>query len=149
MVTLFIYLFIYFNINFSSKAAGDFGSCSGELETECLKCDSASHRDLVSATGKCRCNNGTYDDGENNTCADCHYSWLLISFILLIIYNFFSSHKDGDYDSCSGIDKTECKTCNEAKHRVLVGGLTGECKCNNGTYDNSVVETCVECHYSW
>ena len=71
----FIFLLILTLI--SSKAAGDFGSCSGELETECLKCDSASHRDLVSATGKCRCNNGTYDDGENNTCADCHYSWLL------------------------------------------------------------------------
>ena len=75
-------------------------------------------------TGKCRCNHGTYDNSVN-MCGNCHYSWLLINLFHLIIYNIFttfSSHKDGDYDSCSGILVTECVTCNEANNRVLVVG---------------------------
>ena len=30
--------------------------------------------------------NGTYDDGTNNTCVDCHYTWFILFIIKLIKY---------------------------------------------------------------
>ena len=72
-IILGFYLYIYKYFLSSSHKDGDFDSCFGSLETECKICDSATNRVLVE--GKCMCNNGTYDDGINNFCADCHFSW--------------------------------------------------------------------------
>ena len=49
--------------------------CTAENDSSTCITSCNGKREFVS--GECRCNNGTYDDGENNTCADCHYSWLL------------------------------------------------------------------------
>ena len=61
-----------------------------------MRCDSANYRILYGAN-ECKCNLGTYDDGEHTTCAECHYTW----FIFIILF-LFSSHKNGDLESCSG-----------------------------------------------
>ena len=76
---------------------------------------------------------------------------MLIAIILGISFYFkyFSSHKNGDYDSCSGSADTQCKICNSFDHRTLYGGPPGECRCNNGTYDDGVNTFCGVCHYTW
>ena len=49
--------------------------CTAENDSSTCIISCNGKREFVS--GECKCNNGTYDDGENNTCVECHYSWLL------------------------------------------------------------------------
>ena len=45
---------------------------------------------------------------------------ITLGFIFIFNKHFiFSSHKDGDYDSCFGSSETECKICNPLDHRTL------------------------------
>ena len=46
----------------------------------------------------------------------------------------FSSHKAGDYNSCSTEnDAATCLICDDTKKRVNV---SSKCKCNKGWYDD-------------
>ena len=65
---------------------------------------------------------------------------IILGFILDFKHLIYSSHKDGDYDSCKGILKTQCKICDALNHRTLLGESLGECRCNNGTYDDGNVD---------
>ena len=58
----------------------DYNSCNLELVREnCTSCDSAKHRILYNGVtpSECICDVGWFDDGSNELCLQCHYSWLL------------------------------------------------------------------------
>ena len=53
-------------------------SCIDAAGTECLACTSSDHRTFDSSTGKCPCDDGYYDDGNDNSfCPPCNNDWYL------------------------------------------------------------------------
>ena len=72
----------------SSHYVSDYNVCNLEDDrTSCLKCNSDYYRVLLSAApSECKCNYGRYDDGVNEFCKKCHYSWFKLIYIYLSIY---------------------------------------------------------------
>lgn len=72
---LVIFLLIYINLFIKKKKSDntDKNKCTAEDDnTACIESCSGG-RKLIN--GECKCNLGTYDDGVNNLCITCHYSW--------------------------------------------------------------------------
>lgn len=46
---------------------------NGNTENDCETCEPSYHRSISS--GKCICGDKFYDDGSNELCGTCHYSW--------------------------------------------------------------------------
>ena len=71
----------------SSNNANDRDACDTEdTRNRCTKCDSDKHRILLGVSpSECKCEYGWYDDGSNELCKKCHYSWLIKSLLYNII----------------------------------------------------------------
>ena len=64
-------------INKSSHKINEYNSCDSSNQFSCLKCDETKQRVLNGqAPSKCICNEGFYDNSNEN-CEQCNSYWLL------------------------------------------------------------------------
>eukprot|EP00828_Plagiopyla_frontata_P040220 TRINITY_DN538_c0_g1_i2.p1 TRINITY_DN538_c0_g1~~TRINITY_DN538_c0_g1_i2.p1 ORF type:complete len:1831 (+),score=273.59 TRINITY_DN538_c0_g1_i2:3-5495(+) len=71
------------------------------------------------------CSNPEPSDFGGNVNSNCHYTC--------------------QTGNCIGKNETECVTCNQSKHRLLVNN---KCVCMDGFFDDGTIEQCKQCHYS-
>ena len=80
---------IYLNWLKSLSSRVAYNSCNLEdARSNCTQCDNLKHRILFNSVSpsECICDVGWFDDGSNELCLECHYSWF--DYCILHILNF-------------------------------------------------------------
>ena len=86
-------------------------SCSNSsFDNNCLDCNSEKLRIYDPLSKKCLCDIKYYDDGKNELCMPCHYSWYL---------NFLYSKFVRISYTCKNKEINGCQECLNTDKRII------------------------------